>query len=297
MNLTAERKAAAERRWQARVERTARSALHGAGWTSALAKVEAYVRETWPTLNDSQVEAVLAQAGTMREQQTNGVRRLTPKEIEMAVHRETRETREAIHKLLEQDPTMSVTELWERCRARKVNLTARSSFTNHVTYVRKGMGIDGRKTTTRGLPAVEHATTTEPPARQPSEEVEAAQPPEVDDEQPAPTPPPAVPVASRADTDCVTPGEELRIVENLQSGSTTRESDDDECPKGDPDCMAPDDGEWHCHEACESPSSPNGADPRAVDATVLALQTELLKAQRRVRELKIALEVVEGLVA
>lgn len=27
----------------------------------------------------------------------------------------------------------------------------------------------------------------------------------------------------------------------------------EECPAGDPDCEAPDDGEWHCHDACEPP--------------------------------------------
>ncbi len=36
-------------------------------------------------------------------------------------------------------------------------------------------------------------------------------------------------------------------------------------PQGDPECMAPDDGEWHCHDACEpgrTAANVGDADPR-----------------------------------
>lgn len=31
---------------------------------------------------------------------------------------------------------------------------------------------------------------------------------------------------------------------------TMTQDSDEVCPVGDPECDAPDDGEWHCHDAC-----------------------------------------------
>lgn len=36
------------------------------------------------------------------------------------------------------------------------------------------------------------------------------------------------------------------------------------CPVGDPGCDAPDDGEWHCHDACTPPHSPTSSTAGAV---------------------------------
>lgn len=243
MSLAAERAAAAARRWAARLERTAAATLSAVGRDAALSEAEAYIRETWATLDDGQVEEILARVGTMREEPPRG-RRLTPEEIEMAVTAKTRDTRAAIRELLERDAGMTATEMWERCRARNVNLTARTSFTNHCSHVRRELGLSGReakkravrktkatvretaaKATPTGRPAVGHSIT----ARQPSEEV--APTPR------APEPPPAA------------PGAEAR------------------------------------------------PHPREVEDLLHRLQSEMLRHEQAAREIKIAIGVLERLVA
>jgi len=42
-----------------------------------------------------------------------------------------------------------------------------------------------------------------------------------------------------------------RAVVALRGRHGPRTARDDSCPVGDPDCEAPDDGEWHSHEWCE----------------------------------------------
>lgn len=260
MSLAAEREAAAARRWETRLERTAAATLRAVGRGATLREAEAYIRETWATLDDGQVEEILARVGTMREEPPRG-RRLTPEEIEMAMNAATTRSRDLIRELLRQDPTLTANQLWERAQGKGVELCAKSSFTTiHVSAVRKELGIDpkaamGRGATEKAKPAKDHpfrkrgevevaaSKAKQSSARQPSEEV--APTPR------APEPPPAAPVAEALD--------ELR--RPIPMGEVR-------VPVGD----------WH-------------------ERTAHAIQAELLRAEQRVRKLKIALEVLEELVA
>lgn len=247
-----------------RLERAARDALDRCGWTAPTVVVSADL--AGQGLKSTEIMSALQLVGEMRGQQD---RPPTDEEIEMATKR-TEQLRDEIRALLEEDATFTVPEL-EADFARR-GIKTNTSFPVHVSAVRKELGIDGRAVTAAKAaaaratgadqsaesaaevvhqdaaaggderdsvdqsedlgPDVAHPT----PARQPSEEAEAAQPPEVDDEQPSPTPPPAVPVA------------------------------EDFTPAG-------------------------------VKIVRERLETELLRAQQRVREIRIAIEVVEGLVA
>jgi hypothetical protein len=43
-------------------------------------------------------------------------------------------------------------------------------------------------------------------------------------------------------------------VDRMMDRAEAELEEEEGCPVGDPDCDAPDDGEWHCHDACEAPS-------------------------------------------
>lgn len=297
MSLEIERASAAERRHQGMIERTARAALHATGQNAPVDEIETKVRETWQRLSDAEVAAVLAHTEVLRRNGKDGHHRYTPQEIEMAVTEATEQTRAAILELLKKDRTLTATELWERCQGRGLKLTARSSFEGmHCSWARKQLGINGLKATaakrvaTREAksPSADHPWRKTMKARPAGEDATPTQPSEeVAPSPPAHEPPPAAdtPLADNELADSDAP--ELQIIEKSQSGSSTRESEGGSISGAD--CLN------DCEFVVSSEIVRNDWTGAGVKIVSERLEVEIARAQRRVTELRIALDVVEGL--
>lgn len=136
LESAAQRRERLAREAQLATEARARLVLQEVGWSANSWVIGDGVRRRFRRLTAEGVAAVVEMAE--RLQQDSRAKR----EAKVALAETTKASRAGIRELLKERQDLTASQMYHVLRERGVNLCAKSSFNNHVSEIRKELGID-----------------------------------------------------------------------------------------------------------------------------------------------------------